>query len=820
MKDLRIVMVIGLMTIWLVLAPAGSALNAGPSAIDLPVIPVVQSAEMKAETFALNKLVVEIGRGVASEELQYGLDEVMQSLPSESSPSSRSVKLAVQMLDPLPSEWSGLAEYQRQSYYRLELTPERITVSAVAGRGFFYGLMSLRQILAADPNHIPIGVIRDYPLMELRGPSDDISRGQVSTLDNFKQIIRFCGMYKMNCLMIYMEDLFELKSFPSIGLNRGRLSSDDIRQLEEWGRRYMVEIIPIFQTLGHLENVLIDDQYIGMAEFPGSSALSVSDPAAFNYLEQSIPEVCRSFSSPYFNIGADESFDVGKGENQRLLRRYGIDYLHLQHYQKVFDLVRRENKTIMMYADIMQSNPEIFSGLPKDIILVYWTYRPGLIYTPCEKLKLTGNRYLVSSGIWNWRNIYPDHLNAMVNIENLTRDGYRNGAMGSIISSWGDFGGPNFREFNYYAYAYGADWAWNPIRAERRHFDRYYWRGRSECAAINHTLSILGNQLSFKEYFEYPYQPENYAGREYRAYNVRVETVGRIVDQALLLLTSMPADPIKPYFEWAVGMGQDYVRIQAVMSDLYRMIHYEFDWPDYNRNLKAAAGECRNLANQVDVRRQEYRRLWLSTNREDNLHRIEREFSYLSFFLTTIAAKLDAGQTDIGGTLPGSFIAARKSDGTFSSGAFYRYNLRLDGKPKSAHIQLVAEGIATLWINGREVGQVKAHHSGSLLVQQERVKAWDVTAYLKPGTNSIAIQARAFRRDSVLVYACLQWRDKNGEFRRLTTSPHWRASADTFEGWQSSEACFEQWNWAESHPPVDVYTRPWLEEGFPSRIQK
>lgn len=793
------------------------SMYAGPSSLELPVIPIVQSVEFKAETFALSRLNIWVEEGISRSDLNQGLEELRPTLPLEDALSLDAANIIVQLLKYPPS---SLADYQMESYYTLELSSKRITISALTSRGFFYGLMSLRQILANDPEHLPIGIIRDYPLMEIRGPSDDISRGQVSTLENFKEIIRSCGLYKMNYFFIYMEDVFELQSFPSIGKNRGRLTPVDIKELEDWGRKYFVEIVPIFQTLGHLENVLIEDEFVAMAEFPGSSSLSITDSSALAYLEKSIPEVSQAFSSLYFNIGADESFDVGKGENEALLHRHGIDYLHLQHYFKVFDLVRKQHKKIMMYADILQKYPEIFSGLPKDIILVYWAYQPNYIYSPSEKLKLTGNPFIVSPGIWNWRKIYPDHLSAMTNIENIIRDGYRNGAMGSIISSWGDFGGPNLREFNYYAYAYGADWAWNPLQADRRHFEAHYWRGRKEDAVLNHSLSILGNELSFKDYFDYPYQPENYAGRNFTSYNIRLETVYRLADQIMQLTETMALNRWKIYYQWVAGMGMDYYQIQSLMTEIYRIIHYEFDQPDFKQRLSDKVNACLGFARQVESRRQEYRKLWLLTNRADNLHRIEREFEYLTFFLNRIAEQLQAGKTDISGALPGDFITARKPDGNFSSKAYYRYNLRMDTRPTYAQMQLLAEGIATLWINGRQVGEVKAHHSGSLLVQQSRIKVWDVSSFLKEGINTLAIQGQSFRKDTILVHALLVWKDKSGQSHQLTTSNHWRASADTVEGWITSDACFEQWYWAEPQSPIDVYTRSFLENGFPSRIQK
>ena len=48
--------------------------------------------------------------------------------------------------------------------------------------------------------------------MRVRGISDDISRGQVSNIDNFRRIIKFLARYKMNVYQPYIEDVFKFKS--------------------------------------------------------------------------------------------------------------------------------------------------------------------------------------------------------------------------------------------------------------------------------------------------------------------------------------------------------------------------------------------------------------------------------------------------------------------------------------------------------------------------------------------------------------------------------------------------------------------------------
>ena len=83
-------------------------------------------------------------------------------------------------------------------------------------------------------------------------------------------------------------------------------------------------MIPTFETLGHWENILAKPEYIRYTEFPGAQTLNVSDEKVYAMLDEMIGELCGSFSSPYFNMGADESWDVGLGAIKKELRKTAL----------------------------------------------------------------------------------------------------------------------------------------------------------------------------------------------------------------------------------------------------------------------------------------------------------------------------------------------------------------------------------------------------------------------------------------------------------------------------------------------------------------
>jgi N-acetyl-beta-hexosaminidase len=59
-----------------------------------------------------------------------------------------------------------------------------VVIAGATADGRFHGAQTLRQLMRSNADGaLPRLAIRDWPALEWRGISDDISRGQMSTLD-------------------------------------------------------------------------------------------------------------------------------------------------------------------------------------------------------------------------------------------------------------------------------------------------------------------------------------------------------------------------------------------------------------------------------------------------------------------------------------------------------------------------------------------------------------------------------------------------------------------------------------------------------------
>lgn len=326
--------------------------------------------------------------------------------------------------------------------YFLTANGKHVRILARTKTGIFYAVTTFLQLVAKEKGSyvVPEIILADYPSMRMRGISDDISRGQISTLDNFKKIIHFLAMHKMNVYMPYIEDEFDFKSYPGFSEGRAPLTAEEVAELDEYAKLYHVEMIPIFETLGHMEDVLQKPEFEKYAEFPGAACVNISDDSTYVFMKTLLSEIAPAFSSKYFNMAADESSDVGLGASKHLVDSLGIDLAHAQYYKTIYDILKSLGKEVMMYGNIILKNPQILSAIPKDITIVDWHYGASFDYPSIQKFKDAGFKFIVSPAVWNFTGPFPNFYNSYANIQYFTQQGYKAGAVGVIVSTWNDNG--------------------------------------------------------------------------------------------------------------------------------------------------------------------------------------------------------------------------------------------------------------------------------------------------------------------------------------------------------------------------------------------
>ena len=360
--------------------------------------------------------------------------------------------------------------------YVLYADQSRIIVAGASGQGLFYGVQTLRQLLHPKGTGLECHAIsiRDWPSMLWRGVHDDISRGPIPTMEYTKKQIRTLAAYKVNLLGLYMEHVFDFDSQPLMAPKEAALTAEQIKEIVDYAQKYYVTILPEQQAFGHLHHALKYEIYSDVAERPHGHVLTPTNEKSYDFIKSLYAELVPLFPGPFLHIGADETFELGKGQTKARADQAGLGRVYMEHLQKVHEILRPYHKQLMFWGDIAVKYPELLTILPNDIIAVPWDYDAKPSYDAILKpYKDAGLAIMVAPGASDWNAIWPNLDVAYVNIRNFVRDGQKVGAIGELNTTWDDDGESLF-DMTWPALAFGAAAGWQPGESSIDDFKNSY----------------------------------------------------------------------------------------------------------------------------------------------------------------------------------------------------------------------------------------------------------------------------------------------------------------------------------------------------------
>jgi hexosaminidase len=360
--------------------------------------------------------------------------------------------------------------------YVLDVGPNTIVIAGKDCAGLFYAAQTLRQLVVPVGQDARIfGVqVRDWPALQYRGTQVDMSRGPVPKLSYLKKIVRTIAQFKMNQLYMYIEDSYRLDGQPLWGILSDTLSRSEWNELVGYAARYHVEIVPATEACGHMHKVLRFEQYSGVAERPHGHSLAVQDPHMLDFLNSMYEQMLPVFPSSIYNIGCDETVELGKGRSKDLVDQEGYGKVYVDNLVRVAKLLESYNKQVMFWGDIATEHPEMISSLPKNLIVASWEYGAHASYMKWLKpFEGTGMKIFVCPWVGNTSVMVPDYEEAAYNIEHFITEGKKAGAVGTIITVWNDDGETLYSP-GWWSIVYGAACAWEPGLTDVKEFNQKY----------------------------------------------------------------------------------------------------------------------------------------------------------------------------------------------------------------------------------------------------------------------------------------------------------------------------------------------------------
>ncbi len=531
--------------------------------------------------------------------------------------------------------------------YRLSIRPSGIQLRVSDQRGLDYGLLTLTQLLRQYANEakgaiaLPCMEITDAPDFEHRGFMLDISRGRVPKLETLFALVDLLRVLKYNHFQLYIEHTYAFKKHPLLGKGHSPISAVELKKLDKYCRANGIEFAPNLQSFGHAAHILKHKKYHHLAEseFRGGWTLSPVESGTYKLLEELYKDFLPNFSHrPYFNVGCDETWDLGRGKSKPLTEKIGLGRVYLGHLLKVHKLVRKHGRRMMFWGDIIEKYPDLVPEIPKDVVLLLWEYEAGgeekRYRKRLEPARKAGREHWVCPGTSSWNSFFFRKENARVNIREFAKAGVAAGSTGFLLTTWGDNGHYNFLSQSFWAIAYGADCAWRakPDAAAEKEFDERF------CS-----LALDDDAMEFLE-------PLRLLGNLSRDFGVEIKNTS---PERMFLTGPFPVSPLRlgvvkeiPEYNKIKKGGfvralKNAERAAALLNKIHRRDGMlETIREEWLLGAQLAAHACKRalwfnhnhgdpnkLKAEIQVLAKDFERLWLARDRESDLRDIRAEFA-------------------------------------------------------------------------------------------------------------------------------------------------------------------------------------------------
>ncbi|MGN7726856.1 beta-N-acetylhexosaminidase [Luteimonas sp. 22616] len=294
--------------------------------------------------------------------------------------------------------------------YSLDVSPQRIVVSAGDARGLFYGAVTLWQLATSGvdkgvPARIPALRIDDTPRFAWRGLMLDSAR-HFQSVDEIKQLLDAMALHKLNTFHWHLTDdqgwRLQIRKYPKLtqvggcripagdgGIDPrtgkpapycGFYTQDQVREIVRYAGERHITVVPEINIPGHAQAAMaaypelssVDGPTRVSSEWGVHKYLFNAEEDTFGFLEDVMAEVVELFPGRYVHIGGDEAVKQQWEESPRAqarMRELGVaNEAQLQGYfvKRMARFLAAHGKRVIGWDEILESD------LPADAAVMSW----------------------------------------------------------------------------------------------------------------------------------------------------------------------------------------------------------------------------------------------------------------------------------------------------------------------------------------------------------------------------------------------------------------------------------------------------------------
>lgn len=377
--------------------------------------------------------------------------------------SLNSIKIAIDTVNLKPQE------------YFLKIEKESISILGQNPAALFYAKQTLLQLLSyaiTEQKPLICVTINDYPDFERRGYMLDISRDKVPSMESLYKLIDLLASMKINEFQLYTEHTFAYKNHKIVWENYSPITSEEIKTLDIYCKERFIDLVPNQNSFGHMENWLEHDEYLDLAECPETcqtvwgpskrQSLDPTNPKSLELIQELYTELLPNFTSNYFNIGCDETMELGLGRSAPICKKEGKGRVYLDYLIELNAEANKHGKQTQFWGDIITNHPELIAELPKNMIAMVWGYGDAFNEGKnLPKFVAAGLDFYVCPGTSAWNSLIGRNTNGFENLKNAAIQGKKYQAKGYLNTNWGDYGHWQPMSVTYPAILLGSAYSWN-----------------------------------------------------------------------------------------------------------------------------------------------------------------------------------------------------------------------------------------------------------------------------------------------------------------------------------------------------------------------
>ncbi len=289
---------------------------------------------------------------------------------------------------------------------------------------------------------------------ETLGVMLDMSRNAVMNVPTVKKYMSYLKKMGYNCLLLYIEDTYEVPDEPYLGYMRGRYSQAELREIDDYAASLGMELIPCIQTLAHLQG------FVPWKQVPidSNDTMLVGDERVYKFISHILDAMKACFRSKLVHIGMDEAWDLGRGKYMNLHGYEDPTSIMKKHLARVCEIVREKGLEPMIWSDMffrcisgnnkyylprMEMPRESREALPADVIPVYWDYYHSTEQEYDDMLynhEQLSDKNWFAGGVWTWRGFLPSNEYSIETMRPALDACRKHGIKHVFFTMWGDDG--------------------------------------------------------------------------------------------------------------------------------------------------------------------------------------------------------------------------------------------------------------------------------------------------------------------------------------------------------------------------------------------